>query len=490
MENIIGRFCCVFAFVSLLFVGCKTEMESAVDNNPCAEVSNLEVTSGDRTVSLYWFNPNDSDYYGTRISFFPAANGVTQPIIVKGNSSDYSSTVVSGLENGTEYTFKLITLDKNQNKSNGVSIKATPIEPKDLTPPAVVKNLSAEPDDNAVVLSWTNPDDIDFSKVQITFTPEVEGIIQPVIIQGEKSKSTNTTIRGLENETEYMFTLVAVDNALNKSNGVTVKSTPKDLTSPSCVDNLTAELNDNSVILSWTNPDDADFYCAEISFTPEIEGVKQPIFVYGEPGKNSTMTINNLENSIEYCFLIYALDKKQNKSEGKEKTISITPIKEFNNFYACSDGKTVEVEWDNIDRNEYTGAYLQKTIISYEYNDDKSELTNGELIVDKNTTNVSIQIADNKTDSDFMSINIQNVDTEGRCISRGSFKIFLGNYVVIKGGWAYLNKIKDLTGSQKILIISDGISAVSSALKDSNAKIDLDLCCSNKVTSIGGGCIF
>ncbi|MCR4954664.1 MAG: DUF4959 domain-containing protein, partial [Treponema sp.] len=316
MKSIIGKVIFVFTAAVFIFAGCKNEVENIVDNIPPAEVTNLWASSGDSTVSLYWENPDDSDFYATRITFVPAVSWVTQPVVIEGNQSDYSSAVFNGLENGTEYTFRLITMDKNQNKSNGVTYKAIPIKPKDITPPAEIENLNVKAGDKSAVLSWTNPSDDDFYKVQITFTPEVQEIIQPIVIKGEKNKASSTTISGLENNTEYKFWLITLDNTLNKSQGVCAKVTPVDLTPPVQINNVTAVSRDKSVILSWINPNDIDFDFVEISFTPENAKITQPVVVHSSSEKNASYTISELENDTEYTFTLFAVDKSLNKSTG------------------------------------------------------------------------------------------------------------------------------------------------------------------------------
>ena len=47
------------------------------------------------------------------------------------------------------------------------------IEPPDLNPPAEVTNLSVKEENASVLLSWVNPSDSDFYKIEITYTPQV-----------------------------------------------------------------------------------------------------------------------------------------------------------------------------------------------------------------------------------------------------------------------------------------------------------------------------
>jgi hypothetical protein len=111
------------------------------------------------------------------------------------------------------YTF--VTLTKNGGNGNG--------DDDDTTPPADVSGLVGTPANGQVTLAWTDPADDDLASIEITFTPTAGGVTQPVSV----AKAAQTTIiTGLANETEYTFTVKAVDAAGNKSGGQTATATP------------------------------------------------------------------------------------------------------------------------------------------------------------------------------------------------------------------------------------------------------------------------
>jgi hypothetical protein len=75
-----------------------------------------------------------------------------------------------------------------------------------------------------VTLTWVDPTDTDFGHVEITFTPTVTGITQPVTVP---KGTMNNKISGLPNYVTYTFTLKTVDNSGNKSNGINSLAEPK-----------------------------------------------------------------------------------------------------------------------------------------------------------------------------------------------------------------------------------------------------------------------
>jgi uncharacterized Fe-S center protein len=194
----------------LLFSSCGdgTDPENA-DTAPPAEVTNLNGIPGDKQVTLNWINPADEDFDKVEITYSPNNTAIQV-------DNGEQTTTVTGLTNGTAYTFTIKTVDESGNKSNGVSSRAltpTGADPDDQTPPAEVTNVNGVAGNGQVILTWTDPADNDFTKVVITSTPGNLSI--------EAGKSAQTAIiQGLTNGTEYTFSLKSVDASGNESAGV------------------------------------------------------------------------------------------------------------------------------------------------------------------------------------------------------------------------------------------------------------------------------
>jgi uncharacterized Fe-S center protein len=179
------------------------------DVTPPAEVVNLNGIAGNGQVTLNWTDPTDDDFERVEITVSPGNNTVQ---VNKGTQT----AVIGNLTNGTAYSFTLKTVDKNGNKSNGVNSTAyTPLvaNPDDHTPPTEVTGANGTPGNARVTLTWTDPADNDFNKVEITYTPG-NGTV-------EVGKGAQTAVIGnLTNGTAYSFTLKTVDVSGNKSAGI------------------------------------------------------------------------------------------------------------------------------------------------------------------------------------------------------------------------------------------------------------------------------
>ncbi len=89
----------------------------------------------------------------------------------------------------------------------------------DTTPPADVTGLTGNPMGEQVELTWTDPSDSDFTRVLITFTPEADGVDQPI----EVPKGTSSAFIGnFITSGRYTFTVRSVDGLGNQSRGASV----------------------------------------------------------------------------------------------------------------------------------------------------------------------------------------------------------------------------------------------------------------------------
>ncbi|MDR2444613.1 MAG: fibronectin type III domain-containing protein [Spirochaetaceae bacterium] len=176
------------------------------------EADGLTATPGDRKVSLAWTDPTDDDFDHVEITW---AAG-TAPVSVPAGTE---AKVITGLNNDIEYTFKVSTVDNIGNRSDGKTVKATPI---DNEPPGEVTTLIGNAGNEYVTLTWTNPEDVDFDHVVVTWAPEGAG--KPKISLGNGTGTI--TVSELTNNVEYTLTVKTVDKAGQKSEGKTEKLTP------------------------------------------------------------------------------------------------------------------------------------------------------------------------------------------------------------------------------------------------------------------------
>ena len=273
------------------------------DDTSPSNVINLSAIPGDGSVTLGWEEPSDADFEGVEISY----NDTELKIVIVPKGTTIKE--ITGLTNGTTYTFTVKSVDTRGNKSSGVQVSATPMKPdtSDRIPPGEVTNLQAVAGDGKVTLSWVPPGDPDFAKVEITYNSG--GPVE--VVKGITSKE----ITGLTNGTSYTFTVKTIDTNGNKSNGVQISAIPADTTPPSEVTNLQAVAGDGKVTLSWNEPGEPDFAKVEITYNGggPVEVTKG----------TTSKVITGLTNGTSYTFTVKTVDTNGNKSNGVQ--VSATP---------------------------------------------------------------------------------------------------------------------------------------------------------------------
>jgi predicted phage tail protein len=166
-------------------------------------------------VKLTWTDPAEDDLDHIEITW---TNGGTTPVSVAKGMETWTS---SALSHGTAYTFTVKAVDAAGNKNAGKTVTMTP----DSAAPGEVSNLSPTIDKNKVTLAWADPPESDLKEIRITWSP---GNGSVSVAKGTGTKE----ITGLTNGTRYTFTVKAVDNAGNMSDGETASGTPAASTGP------------------------------------------------------------------------------------------------------------------------------------------------------------------------------------------------------------------------------------------------------------------
>ena len=246
----------------------------------------------------------------------PVSNGGSEIIDYTVTSSpggftatSYStSATVTGLTNGTPYTFTLTARNKRGNSySSSASSSVTPYTLS--TAPRTVTGVAGN---GQVVVSWTGPVSNGGSEIiDYTVTSSPGGFTAT-------SSSTSATVTGLTNGTPYTFTVTARNIAGNSdpssaSSSVTPRSVP---TQPRTV---TGVAGNAQVVVSWTEPV-SNGGSAIIDYT-----------VTSSPGgftatsSSTSATVTGLTNGTPYTFTVTARNVAGNSAPSSASS-SITPI--------------------------------------------------------------------------------------------------------------------------------------------------------------------
>ncbi len=209
---------------------------TAVQTAPGAPTG-VSGTAGDASVALSWTAPSSNG--GSAITSYritPYIGSTAQTPITTGSTS--TSRTVTGLTNGTAYTFRVAATNAvGTGADSGASAAVTPRAP---TAPGTPTGLAGTAGNQSVALTWTAPSSDGGSAITgYRITPYIGNTAQTAINTG--STSTSRTVTGLANGTAYTFT-VAATNAVG-TGAATAKTAPITPAAPKTVVSL--EFDDN-----------------------------------------------------------------------------------------------------------------------------------------------------------------------------------------------------------------------------------------------------
>lgn len=181
-----------------------------------------------------------------------------------------------------------------------------------ITTPSAPQNLTAEPGDGQVTISWDPPEESggsDITKYQVKKSTDSEWI--------DVTSGTSYTFTGLTNGTEYTFIVRAV-NEMGAGAEASITATPSpEITPPSAPQNFTATRGDGWVELTWTAPEDDggadidEYHVSKDGGNTWVTGIT-----------GTTYTFTELTNGVEYTFKVRAVN---GVGPGEEATVRATP---------------------------------------------------------------------------------------------------------------------------------------------------------------------
>lgn len=194
------------------FTGTFSTQASAIDTTPPV-ISSVTTSTSATNAQIFW-NTNESA--DRQLKYGPTASYGTTIAPAGGLAVTHTITTGSLLPN-TVYHYQIISTDAAGNSA--ATSDATFLTAKDAVPPSDVSALSSVTTTNAIVLTWVNPTDLDFSGVKIVrkvgsfSTNTLDGT---TLYSGSNQTFTDAAIAGGIN---YFYTVFSFDTSLNYSGG-------------------------------------------------------------------------------------------------------------------------------------------------------------------------------------------------------------------------------------------------------------------------------
>ncbi len=256
------------------------------------------VTSGNDSVTVNWTAPASNG--GATITGYivtPYIGGEAQ-IAQQFNSSATTETV-TGLTNGTAYTFTVAALNSvGEGSQSGSSSSVTP-----ATVPGAPTIGTATGGTASATLTWTAPASNGGAAITgYVVTPYIGATAQTA--QTFNSTATTETVTGLSNST-YTFTVAAINSA-----GTSAASAQSNSVTPVTVPGAptigTATSGNTTASVTWTAPASGGESITGYVVTPYIGGTAQTAQTFNSTA--TTETVTGLTNGTAYTFKVAAIN--------------------------------------------------------------------------------------------------------------------------------------------------------------------------------------
>ena len=204
---------------------------------------------------------------------------------------------VSGLTNGTQYTFKVRA--NNNAGAGALSSASTPIIPR--TTPQPPTNLTAVPQDRIVTVGWQAPTNNGGASItSYTATSSPGGLTCTTTF------GTVCIVSGLTNGTSYTFTVTA-RNSEGSSSASTASSQVIPNIVPDAPTDVAAVYGNTQATVSWSAPT-ANAGTAILNYTVEAyaAGNSFPLRIYAASASATSHLATGLTNGIKYTFKVRA----------------------------------------------------------------------------------------------------------------------------------------------------------------------------------------
>ena len=195
-----------------------------VPTPPPGQVTGVTATAGFNSAQVNWNAPTSGGDV-TSYTVTPYIGSIAQAPTTVTGSPPVTHASVTGLQQGTAYTFRVQA--SNPNGSGPNSDPSPPATPTGPSAPAAPTDVTTLPATGQAQVSWTAPNSNGSAITSYTVTALQGGVPQTSIQVGNGS-ATSATVTGLTNDSSYTFT-VSATNSLGTSaqSAATASITPE-----------------------------------------------------------------------------------------------------------------------------------------------------------------------------------------------------------------------------------------------------------------------
>jgi photosystem II stability/assembly factor-like uncharacterized protein len=271
--------------------GPPSELSKAVTVGAPLPPMSVSAVGGNSQVTVSWTAPFDN---GSAIASYTVTGSPTGSAVV---AAPAINGIVTGLSNGTSYTFTVTAT--NANGTGPASAPSNSVTP--ATIPGAPTLVTASGRNASALVSWTTPASNGGSVITgYTATSSPGGLAATAA-----GNATSATVNGLTNGTAYTFTVTAMNLAGTGPPSAPSNSVTPAPTVPGQVTNVSAIGGDAQATLTWSAPvDDGGSPITAYQVTPYLGVIAQTPITFNSNA--TTQVVAGLTNNKSYTFRVAA----------------------------------------------------------------------------------------------------------------------------------------------------------------------------------------
>ena len=291
------------ALVATALVGSGITATTALAATAPAAPTNVLASPADSQATVSWTAPSNGGSAITSYNVTSSPGGITKNVTAPAGSTNVpTTTAVTGLTNGTSYTFTVIA--SNAIGSGPASTASAAVTP--FGKPGTPTNVAGTPGNKQVTVTWTAPSSNGAIIDSYTVTTSPGGTATQVKqINTSTPAPTTATITGLTNGTAYTFT-VSAHNAAGTGSTSASSAAVTPAAVPGAPTNVTATAGNASANVSWTAPANNGTTITSYTITSAPGSVHATVNGSGGNAAPTTGTITGLTNGTTYTFTVTA----------------------------------------------------------------------------------------------------------------------------------------------------------------------------------------
>lgn len=285
-------------------------------------ISGLTSTEGNSQVILSWSAPSNTG--GSPITDYKveySADGNTWNLFNDGVSASTGATV-TGLTNGTNYTFRVFAI-------NAVGTALTPVSTsaKPATLPGAISGLTATAGNNRVTLSWSAPTTGGSVITDYEVEYSTDGTTWSIFNDGV-SDATSAVVTGLTNNTAYSFRVFAINGVGAQTTSSNIASaTPAVPVGPPGTPSLTNVVSgDGKLTVAVGEGTGSTPTSYDITATPVGGGTAIGPVNCIHAGDPTSCDVTGLVNGVSYTLTAIAKNSSGNSSVTPVPTSPVAPV--------------------------------------------------------------------------------------------------------------------------------------------------------------------